>query len=521
MHGCAYDTGGHGKETNGRGRHVNQWAESRGDTEEAVHSQMNGPDRGRKRAGSAGRCLLVEDDDALRRFVTLCLADKGWDVTGVPRVKQAREALAEQSFDLLITDVYVPDGTGFDLLQAAKRKAKAPATIVITGDSSVDHAVQALREGASDFLLKPFSMNALHAALDRLQLVKRLSIAPRNGWAKSAMDDWRACFVPNILGSDPALLAVFGIIERVADTDCSVLITGESGTGKELVARAIHDASNRRGEPFVAVNCAAIPESLLESELFGYTRGAFTGAATARVGRFAAADGGTIFLDEIGEMPLGLQAKILRLLQEKEVTPLGESKPRKIDVRVVAATNRNLEEMVRAKTFREDLMYRLTVIPVELPALRDRKGDIPELVRHFVERANQRRGRAITGVSPRAMEILQAHDWPGNVRELENMVERIVLLKGEGEIQPEDLPPKLRAAQSRPAPSFLLWGEPPLPPEGIDLREAVEAFETSLIRQALERVGGNKNRAAALLQMNRTTLVEKLKKKQIVVGDDG
>jgi transcriptional regulator with PAS, ATPase and Fis domain len=263
----------------------------------------------------------------------------------------------------------------------------------------------------------------------------------------------------------------------------------------------------------MAVNCAAIPESLLESELFGHSRGAFTGAQTARAGRFAAADGGTIFLDEIGEMPIGLQAKILRLLQEKEVTPLGETKSKKIDVRVVAATNQDLDEMVRNRTFREDLLYRLNVIQIELPALRNRKGDVPELVQHFVARANQRRGRAITGVDARAMELLCAYDWPGNVRQLENAVERAVLLKAEGLLAAEDLPEKLRNVPARKEVQRSPWDEPLLPPEGLDLKEALDAFETSLIRQALERVAWNKNRAAALLQMNRTTLVEKLKKK--------
>ncbi|MET0343969.1 MAG: sigma-54 dependent transcriptional regulator, partial [Polyangiales bacterium] len=301
---------------------------------------------------------------------------------------------------------------------------------------------------------------------------------------------------------------------------CSVLITGESGTGKELIARAIHDVSERRDHPFMAVNCAAIPETLLESELFGHTRGAFTGAQAARVGRFAAADGGTIFLDEIAEMPLGLQAKILRLLQEKEVTPLGESKSRKIDVRVVAATNKDLEDMVRSRTFREDLLYRLNVIPIELPALRNRRSDISELVRHFLKRINHRRSRKVTGIDARALELLVQFDWPGNVRQLENTIERMVLLKGEGELNIDDLPEKMRAAPAQRPVRRSPWEEPLLPAEGIDLREALESFESSLIRQALERVGWNKNRAAALLQMNRTTLVEKLKKKGFVQTDE-
>jgi DNA-binding NtrC family response regulator len=378
-----------------------------------------------------------------------------------------------------------------------------------------------VRHGASDFLVKPFSMEALDSALSRVQIVERLSMAPPPTMPERApIAEWRALYAPDILGRDPSLMRVFGMIERVADTDCSVLVTGESGTGKELIARALHDMSNRRGQPFMAVNCAAIPESLLESELFGHSRGAFTGAQNARPGRFAAADGGTIFLDEIGEMPVGLQAKILRLLQEKEVTPLGETKSRKIDVRVIAATNQDLDEMVRLRTFREDLLYRLNVIPIELPALRNRRNDIPELVDHFIKRSNKRRGRAITGVEPRTMEMLTSFDWPGNIRQLENAVERAVLLKAEGQLSIEDFPEKLRSATARQVVQRSPWEEPLLPEEGLDLKEAIEAFETALIRQALERVGWNKNRAAALLQMNRTTLVEKLKKKGFTQQDE-
>jgi len=472
-------------------------------------------------ATPGGRCLVVEDDPLLRHFVAGHLMDQGWEVTTTSLVREARAAIAERSFRLVLTDVFLPDGSGFDLLQSLKKLGSPPAVIVMTGDTALDHAISAVRHGATDFLVKPFSMDALDAALSRVQVKRKLSVSPPPTlMSVKPVTSWRAQYAPDVLGSDPSLMRVFNIIERVADSDCSVLITGESGTGKELIARAIHDVSERRDHPFMAVNCAAIPETLLESELFGHTRGAFTGAQNARVGRFAAADGGTIFLDEIGEMPIGLQAKILRLLQEKEVTPLGESKSRKIDVRVVAATNKDLDEMVRLRTFREDLLYRLNVIPIELPALRHRRSDIPELVRHFLARANKRRSRKVSGIDARAMELMVAYDWPGNVRQLENTIERMVLLKGEGELGIEDLPEKMRAVPPPTVAKRSPWDEPVLPPEGIDLREALEAFEASLIRQALDRVGWNKNRAAALLQMNRTTLVEKLKKKGFVQGDE-
>jgi transcriptional regulator with PAS, ATPase and Fis domain len=290
------------------------------------------------------------------------------------------------------------------------------------------------------------------------------------------------------------------------------LITGDSGTGKELVARAIHAASGRAQAPFVTVNCAALPENLVESELFGHVRGAFTGAVAPRVGRFVAAEGGTLFLDEIGELPLSQQAKLLRAVQEKEVVPVGETRARKTDVRLIAATHRDLESMVDQGTFREDLFYRIQVVPIEVPALRDRRRDIPQLVDSFVKRANQRRKRSVKGVSKEAMSLLEAYDWPGNVRQLENLVERMVLLRSQGEIGLEDLPSRIvESCNPAQAPSG-----PVLPEDGIDLRDAVEQFENALILQALERSGWNKNRAATMLRMNRTTLVERLKKKNFI-----
>jgi transcriptional regulator with PAS, ATPase and Fis domain len=320
---------------------------------------------------------------------------------------------------------------------------------------------------------------------------------------------WRHRFAPDLVGDDPELMQVFNTIKSVSDTDCSVLIIGETGTGKELIARAIHAASKRADGPFVAVNCAALPEDLVESELFGHARGAFTGAVAPRIGRFVAADGGTLFLDEIGELPLSQQAKLLRAIQEREVVPVGDTRGRKIDIRVLAATHRNLEAMVEQGTFREDLLYRIQVVPVELPALRERRGDIAPLVRHFVARVNEHRQRSVSGLAQTAMAALEAYDWPGNIRQLENVVERMVLMRSTGEIDLEDVPRRMRGRTFGPSSA----PPPVLPEDGIDLRDAVEQFESMLIRQALERTGWNKNRAAAVLRMNRTTLVEKLKKK--------
>lgn len=314
-----------------------------------------------------------------------------------------------------------------------------------------------------------------------------------------------------VIGRSEGLLDVFRVIDRVADTNCTVLITGESGTGKELVARAVHDSSHRVSSPFVAVNCGAIPEALLESELFGHAKGAFTGAHMSKQGRIAQAQGGTLFLDEIGELPLALQVKLLRVLQTREYSPVGDTRVLRADVRIVAATNVDLEQAARAGTFREDLYYRLNVIHVSVPPLRDRMGDVPVLSEHFLELARQRTSRLnIHSISDAAMQLLEQYSWPGNVRELENTIERAVLLARGDQILPRDLPARVCGLPSEQRPNASR-----LPDAGIDLRNAVESFENSLIRQALERTKWNKNQAARLLGLNRTTLVEMLKRKRI------
>jgi DNA-binding NtrC family response regulator len=317
-----------------------------------------------------------------------------------------------------------------------------------------------------------------------------------------------------IIGRNPAMRRVLQTIQRIAGSSCTVLVTGESGTGKELVVAALHEASPRAGKPVVTVNCGAIPENLIESELFGHARGAFTGAYAARQGHVAAAEGGILFLDEVGELPLQVQVKLLRLLQEREYSVVGDSRVVKSDVRIVAATNRDLEADVKAKRFRDDLFYRLNVIHIELPPLRDRPEDIEPLATHFLNASVARSGRTdVVGFTHEALEVLRAHPWPGNVRALENIVERAVLLTAGPLIASEDLPervrpPALPAADSKPVSS-----SPPLPELGIDLRAAVERYENQLILQALQRTGRNKNRAAQLLGLNRTTLVEMLKRK--------
>jgi transcriptional regulator with PAS, ATPase and Fis domain len=326
-----------------------------------------------------------------------------------------------------------------------------------------------------------------------------------------------------LVGDSPAIQNVFKTIEKVSQTDSTVLITGESGVGKELIARAIHESSPRANKPMVVVNCGAIPSELLEAELFGHVKGAFTGASQNRLGRFEVAHGGTLFLDEVGELPLHLQVKLLRVIQTRQFEAIGSSKTIEVDVRIIAATNRDLEQAIQSKEFREDLYYRLNVIPVKVPSLRERKTDIPMLVTHFVQQFNSLTGHTVEQPSGQILDALMAYDWPGNVRELENLMERLVILKGQGTVDLGDLPHRIfqKYAEGRPAGAGALseWEFPRmvLPNTGVDLKAIVSAFENHLVDQALARTNGNKNRASELLKMNRTTLVEKLRKRGMII----
>jgi len=399
----------------------------------------------------------------------------------------------------------MPGFNGFEILAAARTHAPGTPVIAMSGSAEIPDAVRAMHAGARDFLIKPFEIKALEEAVSNVLKPQPPEVAPPDPII------WRDHNAPWMLGNDPAMLPVFSLLSQVADTRCTVLITGESGTGKELAARSLHAGSSRASKPFVAVNCAAIPPSLVESELFGHVKGAFTGATTSRVGRFAQADRGTIFLDEIGEMETGVQAKLLRLIQDGELMPVGDETAQKIDVRILAATNRNLEREVAVGRFRADLYWRLNVIPVEMPSLRARQTDITRLAEHFLTRANERHRRQVTALDPQTMAALRAYPWPGNIRELENVIERIVIVKGSGTLMPVDLPPAIRTPREVTPPAS---PQLELPSNGTDLRAMLEAVEERMIGEALERTGGNKNRAAELLGLNRTTLVEKLRRKR-------
>jgi DNA-binding NtrC family response regulator len=451
-----------------------------------------------------GRILLCDDEDSLCRSLGRILRSAGHEVVAVDG-PAGYARLRQERFDLILTDIRMPGVNGFEILSAARTHAPGTPVIAMSGSAEIPDAVKAMHAGARDFLIKPFEIKALEEAVSNV-----LRPAPPPVPAPDPIA-WRDEHAPWLLGSDPAMLPVFSLLSQVADTRCTVLITGESGTGKELVARSLHEGSSRKSKPFVAVNCAAIPPALVESELFGHAKGAFTGATTTRVGRFAQADRGTIFLDEIGEMELGIQAKLLRLIQDGELYPVGEETAQKIDVRILAATNRDLEHEVAGGRFRADLFWRLNVIPIEMPALRARPTDILRLSEHFLTRANERHKRQVTAIDPQAAAALRAYNWPGNIRELENVIERMVIVKGSGTLMVADLPPAIRNPRE---PERQHAPMPELPTNGTDLRAMLEAVEERMIGEALERTGGNKNRAAELLGLNRTTLVEKLRRRR-------
>ncbi|PJB48631.1 MAG: Fis family transcriptional regulator [Deltaproteobacteria bacterium CG_4_9_14_3_um_filter_63_12] len=438
------------------------------------------------------RLLLVDDEASLREMTRILLGREGFDVVTAASGEEALVKLeGEGTFDLILTDLRMTGLTGLDVLSAAKRRDPSTQVIMMTAYASSETAVAAMKSGAYDYIEKPFKREALVVlllkALEKRQLMQENFILKREAASRTSFG--------RMVGKSPKMKGLFSLLERVAGARTTILIQGESGTGKELVARAIHENSPRADRPFIAVNCGAIPEQLLEGEFFGHMKGAFTGAHRDRVGLFMAADGGTIFLDEVGELPLQMQVKLLRVLQERKIQPVGSVVETVVDVRVVAATNKDLFEEVQTKRFREDLYYRLNVIQLEVPPLRERSEDIPLLIQHFLGRFSQEQDKRIEGVSPRAMEVLLNYSYPGNVRELENIIERAVTLELDTLISTEVLPtPMMRKEQ------FLrLASDLELPEEGLELEQMVENLERSLLLQAIERSQGNRTEAAKLL----------------------
>ena len=445
--------------------------------------------------------LFVDDESALRGLMAERLAERGFEVVEADSGERALEYLDQFAFDIVITDLRLPGIDGTRVIEAARERYPGIVAIVITGYGTVKDAVDAIKRGASDFIAKPFQFDELIHVLEKAMEQRRLT--SENAYLRSQLEE-RYKF-GGILGRSRPMQKLFHLLETVARSNSTILITGETGTGKEVVARAIHHNSPRRVNRFVALNCSAIPEALLEAELFGHVRGAFTGAVGARQGRFEQAHKGTLFLDEVGTMSTALQMKLLRALQEREFERVGDSQTIKVDVRVIAATNSELARMVAEGSFREDLYYRLNVIPIHLPPLRDRRDDIPVLAQHFLEKFAP--GAQIQ-ISQTAMRVLMAYPWPGNVRQLENAVERAVTLGGgRKEIDVVDLPPEIQDVPQALSTPFVEF-----PDDGLDLPAYLTSIERDLIRRSLERTGGNRNKAAELLRIKRTTLVEKLKR---------
>ena len=448
--------------------------------------------------------LVVEDDIDLRRTISESLESEGFAAAQSPDATDAIERLKAFAYDAVVIDLHLPDASGMDVLDEAVSRYPEIRAVVITGFGGVTEAVSAMKRGAVDFLIKPFQLTQLarviQAAVDQRRLREE------NAELRAQLRD-RFRF-DNIIGRDSTMQQLFSTLELVAPMNSTVLIQGETGTGKELIARTIHHHSSRADQKFVAFNSAAIPESLAEAELFGHVKGAFTGAISSRVGRFELAHRGTLFIDEVASMSLPLQSKLLRAIQEREVERVGDSKPMKVDIRIVAATNTDLRQMVKEGSFREDLYYRLNVIPVRLPPLRARKEDVPLLAHHFIKKSCQENGIAVKPISQEALRVLMAYDWPGNIRQFENAIEHAVAMSlTANEIGADSLPEDVRT-KSGPA----VVPTVSIPDEGINFTNVVSQLERELILRCLEKTGGNKRQAARLLNLSRTTFIDKLQR---------
>jgi len=464
--------------------------------------------------------LVVDDEANLRKVLAAQLGRDGYEVHTAEDGEAALAFLREHHVDLVITDLRMPKLGGMDLLRAALREQPDLPVIILTAHGTVDTAVEALKTGAFDYISKPFDKDEVRLIVDKALKTRALASrdATRQPSAAASTAPGATDTRFGIIGQSEAVRALYAVIDKVADTPSTVLVTGESGTGKELVARALHEHSGRADQPFIKVNCAAIPTNLMESELFGHERGAFTGAVNSKPGRFELADGGTLFLDEIAEIPPEMQVKLLRVLQESEFERVGGVRTIRVDVRLVAATNRDLKSEIDRGGFREDLYYRLNVVPVTLAPLRERPDDIPPLVDFFVARFNDRLGKRITGVEPDALDALTRHRWPGNIRELENIIERAVLFADDEHLTLADLPPEVAVGAGKPqAAAGARRDDAPLGDEGLkeQVKAATSRLERQLIARALEQTGGNVTHAARLLKISRKGLQLKMKELEL------
>ncbi|MEW5803401.1 MAG: sigma-54 dependent transcriptional regulator [bacterium] len=451
--------------------------------------------------------LVIDDEESMCICLAVILRKEGYTVQYATQPEKAIELIKTHTFDLALLDIKMPGVSGLDLLKVIKQISPETVVIMMTAYASTETAVRAIKWGAYDYLTKPFKDNDEVKHIIKNALEKK-QLAEENRALRSELFDLKDHYqLDSIVGKSKKMKEIFSIIQRIADTGSTVLITGESGTGKELVARAIHNHSSRKDKPLVSLNCGAMPEGLLESELFGHVRGAFTGAIATKKGLFELADGGTLFLDEVGTTPLPIQVKLLRVLQDREIRKVGSTEKAQVDVRLIAATNIDIKAAVAEGTFREDLYYRLNVIPVHMPPLREREGDIPLLADHFLNLFNQKSRQEPKKISPEAVRLLADYAWPGNVREMENTIERVVALTTKSIIGPEDLPENVRHFSTNEGPAIDYSIE-----QGVDLEKIMDSLEKSLIFQALDKSNGNKTRAAELLNLSFRSFRYRLKK---------
>lgn len=460
------------------------------------------------------RILVVDDETSIREFMEIFLKKEGYDVTLAEDGAKAKDILAKRTFEMVISDLQMPNLTGMELLKHAREAYPETVFVMMTAFGTLENAVEAMKIGAYDYLTKPCKIDEVRLVIQNALRTRHLEVENRV-LKKELVKEYS---FQNVIGNSAAMHSIFDLIKRVSATPTNVLITGESGTGKEVVAKAIHYNGPLKDRPFITVNCGAIPENLMESEMFGHKKGSFTGAIADKTGLFEAADGGTLFLDEVGELPLTIQVKLLRAIQERVIRRVGATDDLKIDVRIIAATNRNLEDMVAKGGFRQDLYYRLNVINIKTPSLRERREDVPLLAAHFLKKYNDKLGKSIGGISTEAMDILRKYDYPGNVRELENLIERTVALEGGATILPESLPPIVNTPTGRKMASS---NEIEIGDDGIDLDKVLGQIEKELIIKGIHAAGGIKKRAAKLLHISFRSMRYRVEKYNLgVVGDD-
>ncbi len=460
------------------------------------------------------RILVVDDEESIREFLEIMLKKEGYEVTTAEDGAKAKEILTKKSFDMVISDMQMPHVTGIELLRHVKDNYPDLVFMMITAFGTTETAVEAMKLGAYDYLTKPFKIDEVRLNISNALRSKNLETEVRI-LKKELVKEYS---FQNMVGNSEAMHAVFNLVKRVSQAPTNVLITGESGTGKEVIAKAIHYNGPLKDKPFVTVNCGAIPENLMESEMFGHKKGSFTGAIADKVGLFEVADGGTLFLDEVGELPASIQVKLLRAIQERIIRRVGATDDMKVEVRIIAATNRNLEEMVQKNTFRQDLYYRLNVIGIKAPALRDRSEDIPLLAAHFLKKYNDKLNKQISTISVEAMDILKKYNYPGNVRELENMIERTVALESGATILPESLPPMVNTSSGRKMASS---NEIEIGDDGLDLDKVIGQIEKELLIKAIHSSGGIKKKAAKLLKISFRSMRYRVEKYSLgVIGDD-